>query len=94
MSELITPAYTVPVNLGTRSYRVDVGHGLLQNLGSIAHQLLTKSSTCAVITDSNVGPLYAETALESLKAVGKNGITKNKTVISWDRLTPMTHAPA
>jgi hypothetical protein len=32
--------------------------------------------------------------LKVLKAVGKNGITKNKTVISWDRLTPMTHAPA
>lgn len=74
MSDLITPAYTVPVNLGTRSYRVDVGHGLLQNLGSIADQILTKSTTCAVITDSNVGPLYAETALESLKAAGKKPV--------------------
>jgi 3-dehydroquinate synthase len=70
MSDLLQPAHTVPVNLGTRSYRVDVGHGLLQNLGHSAKQTLPKSSTCAVITDSNVGPLYAQTALESLQAAG------------------------
>lgn len=68
------PAHTVPVNLGSRSYRVDVGEGLLAGVGAVANEKFGKLSYCAVVTDSNVGPLYAETVLESLRAVGKNPV--------------------
>ncbi len=74
MSASPQPAHTVPVNLGSRSYRVDVGSGLLDTLGAVAAEKFSKASRCAVITDSNVGPLYAEAALESLRAVGKNPV--------------------
>lgn len=74
MSATSQPAHTVPVNLGSRSYRVDVGAGLLGNIGTVANEKFGKLSRCAVITDSNVGPLYAETVLESLKAAGKNPV--------------------
>ncbi len=60
---------TVNVNLGERSYPVLIGPGLLDSLGEklrAAHP----GSSCAVITDSNVGPLYAERVLKSLAAAG------------------------
>lgn len=60
----------VAVNLGSRSYRVQVGSHLLGSLGREAAALLPGRKRCAVITDSNVGPLYAGTALESLRAAG------------------------
>jgi len=53
---------------------VDVGHGLLKNLGAVASQCFGKLTSCAVITDSIVGPLYAESALASLKAAGKKPV--------------------
>ena len=74
MPDLTQPACTVPVNLGPRSYRVDVGSGLLKTLGATANERFGDRSNCAVITDSNVGPLYAATALASLKAAGRNPV--------------------
>lgn len=64
------PAHSVHVDLGSRSYRVDVGPGLLKNLGAVAKERFGDRSVCVVITDSKVGPLHAGTALESLKAAG------------------------
>lgn len=58
------------VNLGARSYTVQVGRGLLDSLGAEVSKKL-KSTKVAVITDSNVAPLYAERALASLQAAGK-----------------------
>lgn len=63
--------HTVPVNLGPRSYTVQVGHDLLRHLGEALPPSLAGRTTCAVITDSNVGPLYAATVLDSLRAAGK-----------------------
>ena len=60
----------VAVNLGTRSYTVQVGRGLLATLGQETAKLL-KGRQAAVITDSNVAPLYAEPVLASLRAAGK-----------------------
>jgi 3-dehydroquinate synthase len=72
MSEISTqPAHSVHVDLGSRSYRVDVGRGLLKNLGAVANERFGNRSVCAVITDSKVGPLYAATAVASLEAAGK-----------------------
>jgi 3-dehydroquinate synthase len=65
------PARPVFVNLGPRSYTVQVGRQLLPTMGAeIAKKLA--GTKVAVVTDSNVGPLYGETVLKSLKAAGKN----------------------
>ncbi len=63
------PAHTVRVNLAERSYDIRIGHGLLASSGEIAAELL-KRKRCAVVTDSNVGPLYAQHVLDSLAHAG------------------------
>lgn len=59
----------VSVPLGERSYRILIGGGLLPRLGSECARL-NLGERCAVITDSNVGPLQAETGLNSLRQAG------------------------
>ncbi|MCB1128822.1 MAG: 3-dehydroquinate synthase, partial [Verrucomicrobiae bacterium] len=59
----------VPVSLGDRSYRILIGDSLLPRLGPECARLKL-GRRCAVITDSNVGPLYAESALNSLRGAG------------------------
>jgi 3-dehydroquinate synthase len=59
------------VNLGPRSYIVQVGRGLLKTLGEEVNKKLGDRTHCAVITDSNVAPLYAEPVLQSLRDAGK-----------------------
>ena len=60
---------SVDVQLGTRSYRIEVGRDLLKRLGPACRDLKT-GRRCAVVTDSNTAPLYGEKALESLRAAG------------------------
>ena len=67
----VQPVPPVFVNLGPRSYLVQVGRDLLKTLGEAVNQKLPDRVKCAVVTDSNVGPLYAETVIQSLRAVGK-----------------------
>lgn len=67
----VQPARPVFVNLGPRSYVVQVGRGLLKTLGEEVNKKLPDRVKCAVVTDSNVEPLYASTVLESLRAAGK-----------------------
>ncbi len=62
---------SVPVNLGARSYTVQVGRGLLAGIGQEIATRMEGRKSCAVITDSNVGPLYADAVLQSLRAAGK-----------------------
>lgn len=50
----------ITVELGERSYEVTVGVALLAELGAVAAPL---SSRAVVITDTNVGPLYADAAV-------------------------------
>lgn len=57
------------VPLGDRSYLIYAGQGLLARLGKHCRQL-SLGQRCAVLTDANVAPLYAETALESLRGAG------------------------
>jgi 3-dehydroquinate synthase len=63
----------VKVELGTRGYEILIGPGLLESLGK---QCLKAGlgRRCAVITDSTVGPLYAQTATASLLGAGINPI--------------------
>ena len=56
----------VNVPLGSRSYRIKIGSGLLERLGAQCASL-NLGKKCAVISDFNVGPHFAKTALRSLK---------------------------
>lgn len=60
---------TLDVELGARSYRIEIGTGLLEYCGEKVAALV-KGRQAAVITDSNVGPLYAETVQQSLQQQG------------------------
>ncbi|HEX3717663.1 MAG TPA: 3-dehydroquinate synthase [Verrucomicrobiae bacterium] len=60
---------TVDVSLGTRSYPIFIGQGILRNLGSqCARRQLGRR--CAVISDSHVVRRYAKAAMASLKGAG------------------------
>ncbi|MBE6416969.1 MAG: 3-dehydroquinate synthase [Akkermansiaceae bacterium] len=57
---------TISVSLEERSYQVQVANGALDTLGYMAEKLRL-SGKAAVITDSNVCPLYAERVIQSLR---------------------------
>lgn len=59
----------IPVTLRDTPYTVLVGHGLLRLAGQEIAALL-RPSRCAIVTDSVVGPLYAETITRSLREAG------------------------
>lgn len=59
---------TVTVN-ASRPYPVHIGSGLLARSGALITQV-SRARTCAVITDSTVGPLYADTVCRSLEQAG------------------------
>lgn len=67
----VQPVRPVFVNLGPRSYLVQVGRDLLKTLGEEVNKKLPDRVKCMVVTDSNVGPLYAAKVIESLQAAGK-----------------------
>ena len=60
---------SVKVSLGTRSYDIKIGRGLLAGLGADC-AALQLGQKCAVITDTNVAARYAKPALASLKRAG------------------------
>ena len=51
------------------NYDVYVGQNLLQSAGSMISQIV-KPSKAAIISDSNVWPLYGKKALNSLRNAG------------------------
>ena len=59
----------VRVDTPSRGYDVLVGGGLLAELGTLVRAAVG-TARCCVITETNVAPLYAETAEESLRAGG------------------------
>lgn len=59
----------VTVPLGSRSYPIKIGPGLLAKLGAECARLLS-GRRCVVITDTNVGPKYAAAAAGSLAEAG------------------------
>lgn len=63
-------AHSVQVSLGARSYAVEIGTHLLEATGPFCSKLSGLGRRCAIITDSNVGPLYASSVEGSLKASG------------------------
>jgi 3-dehydroquinate synthase len=60
---------TVAVDLGRRSYGVRVGPGLLGAMGD-AVAALPGVTGAAIVTDSNVGPLYGQRVSDALAAAG------------------------
>jgi 3-dehydroquinate synthase len=59
----------VRVELGERSYGIDIGPDLLGHLGQVARQLVP-ARQCAVISDQTVADLHAPRAVASLEHAG------------------------
>lgn len=77
------------IRLGASPIRV--GRGLLENAGAIIREV-APAHRYALITDSNVGPLYAEKVRNQLEKDSAEVLTipageSNKTRESWARLT-------
>ncbi len=60
---------TVPVILGERSYDITIDGGLMTRIGPLTRAAAAGGAAC-IITDTNVGPLYAVAATESLAEAG------------------------
>jgi 3-dehydroquinate synthase len=54
---------------GGHRYPVHVGSGLIERLGDPARKVL-RGRSCAIVTDSKVGPLFADRVQRSLTSVG------------------------
>jgi len=63
---------SVHVSLPGRAYDVLIARGILAQTGKFAAELLQKRTKCAIVTDSNVGPLYSQKVLDSLAERGIN----------------------
>jgi 3-dehydroquinate synthase len=59
----------VKVSLGSRSYDIRIGQGLLARLGAEC-AALKLGRRCAIISDTTVAPLYAKSAAQSLTRAG------------------------
>ena len=64
-----TEQHSAKVELQSGSYEIIVGKSILEQCGSLISNLKI-GNTCAIITDSNVAPLYAEKVSQSLKNEG------------------------
>ena len=60
----------IRVQAGEKTYEVMVGPGLLREIGTLIGEKLA-GRTCAVISDDNVAPHFAEAVLASLKSSGR-----------------------
>lgn len=66
---MATPAYTLDIQT-SRPYQVHIGTFLLEQVGSVVTSTCAGAERALIITDSNVGPLYAAPVKESLEAAG------------------------
>jgi len=64
-----TDAIRVGVDLGTRSYDILIGRGLIDQAGREIAERLPKVRA-AIVADAHVGPLYRDRLAESLQAAG------------------------
>ena len=62
-------AYTLDIDT-PQPYRVLIGTFLLEQAGTLVRGVCEKASRALIITDSNVGPLYAAPVRESLELAG------------------------
>ena len=61
---------TLTVALPGRDYDILIERGLLNRAGELCKAVLPKARKLAVVTDTNVGPLYADQVKASLEAAG------------------------
>lgn len=61
--------YNLDINTG-RPYRAHVGTYLLEQVGDVARAATGDGTKCVIVTDSNVGPLYAQPVKASLEGAG------------------------
>lgn len=54
----------------SRPYHIKVGFGLLDRAGELCREALPRAQKLAVVTDSNVQPLYLERVTDSLRQAG------------------------
>ena len=57
---------TLTVPIPGREYDILIHHGLLQSAGGYIRSQLPRSQKAALVTDTNVAPLYASTVADSL----------------------------
>lgn len=67
---------TVQVLLGTRSYDIKIGSGLLEKIGPHCRKL-GLGKRCAIVSDTTVSPLFGTKVEASLNAAGFHTITSN-----------------
>ena len=60
---------SIDVGLGPRTYRIEIGHGLLARAGDAISRFVRRSRL-AIITDTNIEPLYLARLIDGLEAVG------------------------
>ena len=60
---------TIPVHTSSRAYDVLVGPGVLDQVGEVCARC-AGGTVAAVISDSNVAPLYGQRVLSSLERAG------------------------
>lgn len=58
------------VDLPGRAYDIEIERGLLSRTGERVRALLPRAAQVFVVTDSTVGPLYADTVRQSLEGAG------------------------
>lgn len=63
-------ATTVNVDLGARSYGIQIGAGLLNGAGALIAPFLGADRRAIIISDDTVAPLYADALMRSLQAEG------------------------
>ena len=61
---------TLTVDLPGREYDIKIEKGLLDRAGECCREVLPKARRMAVVTDSNVAPLYLQRVLDSLARSG------------------------
>jgi 3-dehydroquinate synthase len=61
---------TVTVNLGSRSYPIHIGTGLLTELGNLLRAQQFSMQQVVVVTDSVVGRLYRQLVVDALSVAG------------------------
>ena len=61
---------TLTVDLPGRAYDILIQQGLLSQAGERCREVLPRAGRVALVTDSQVGPLYAQTVKESLERSG------------------------
>ncbi len=66
-----TPPATITVALGSRSYDVLIGPGLMARVADLIETRLGKAK-CGIVTDTNVARLHLAPLEASLKAVGRH----------------------